>query len=423
MRKTIGMVLAGGRVGELSVLTIHRPKAAVVFGGHYRIVDFALTNLTACGIEKVGILSQYRPSSLMDHVGTGAAWDLVGRHRGIKFLSPYQGAEDWDWYKGTADALYQNIDYIEGSGPDDVLIVSGDHVYRMDYGPLLALHAESGAEFTAAFTEVPSDQTGRFGMAGLAADGRINRYEEKPPHPFSNLASMTVYVFRRDVLVRELRENARAGKTFQIYDEILPRVVARGRAFGHVYKGYWAYGRTLDEFFAAHQDLVADPPVVDLDSWKIRSNYHANRVGDPPPTRYGRSASVSSSLVSPGCTIEGTVVRSVLSPDVQVHAAAIVRDSVLMHGTIVGPGARLERVIADKNVRVGSEALVGGGADPRPLAISGTTLACGAVVIGKGTRLPPGISIGPNVIVHPDLAESSFPAEIPSGTLFPGASG
>jgi glucose-1-phosphate adenylyltransferase len=295
MRKTIAIMFAGGRAEEMSVLTHWRPKSAVVFGGAYRMIDFALTNLARTkGIDYVGILSQYRPSSLIDHVGIGLAWDFVGNERGVRFLPPHLGPDHTEWYRGTADALYQNLDFLSLHRPDDVLIVSGDHAYSMDYTALLRFHVEKDADVTLAFTPVEKDPS-RFGVAELNAERRIMSYVEKPKHPRSNLASMTVYVFKREVLVEELKRHAALGpeqrKSFHIYDEILPHLIQNRRAFGWVHHGTWEYARTLDAYFQAHQDLLGATPRLDLCAWNVRTNPMARRAAPassrPPrwPTR------------------------------------------------------------------------------------------------------------------------------------------
>ncbi len=221
-RDTLGLVLAGGRVDELAALTMHRPKSAMPFGGMYRVIDCALTNLAGSGINRVGILSQYRPLSLMDHVRDGKYWDLSGYRRGISFLTPHTGETDADWYKGTADALYQNCAFIEHNHRDLTLIVSGDHIYRMDYNGLFDTHIRNQADLTIAVTPVPQKTAQRFGQVRVDGNGHVEEYREKPEHPISNLASMTIYLFNTDILLSEIRNNARYGTTFQIYDEILP---------------------------------------------------------------------------------------------------------------------------------------------------------------------------------------------------------
>lgn len=415
MRKTMGIVLAGGRVEELSVLTARRPKSAVLFGGIYRTIDFALTNLANAGIGQVGILTQYRPSPLMDHVGSGLAWDLVGAAREVRFLPPYLGSESDDWYRGPADALYQNLDFIERLAPDDVLAVSGDHVYSMDYGPLLSYHHEKGADLTMVFAPV-ADNASRFGIGELNAAGQIVGFTEKPEYPRTELASMSVYVFRREVLVEELLRAVRGVEgdaTFQIH-EVLRRMMPRRRAYGYVYHGSWAYTRTLDEYDAFHRDLLGPSPKIDLSSWRVRTNLVARRTEPPPPVRCAPGSVVENSLVANGCVITGTVRNSVLSPGVRVGPGAVVTDSILWDDVVVEAGATAHHVICDKRVRIGANAQIGVGelAPSRELPRS---LTCGATVIGVDVRIPPGARLGKSCIVHPDAGESAFAAPLPSG--------
>jgi len=420
MRKTIAILFAGGRAQEMSVLTFWRPKSAVLFGGAYRMIDFALTNIAnTAGIENVGILSQYRPSSLIDHIGIGLPWDLVGNERGIRFLPPYIGIDHSQWYRGTADALYQNIDFLELHRPDDVLIVSGDHAYSMDYTPLLRFHMERDADVTLAFTPVDVDPS-RFGIAELNAEGRIIGYMEKPKHPRTNLASMTVYVFRREVLVEELRRHAQASpeerKTYQIYDEILPYMMAHRRAFGWVHYGQWEYARTLDAYHGAHMDMVGASPRIDLASWSVRTNTMMRRAAPPPPTRFLSGSEVVDSLVGGGGLIQGRVERSVLSPDVRVGRGAVVRNSVLWEKVVVEDGAVLDGVICDKRCVIGRGARVGSEVGTiQANEELPDSLRSGVTVIGMDARVPAGALIGKNCIIHPKVGSDLLCDPVVSG--------
>lgn len=408
MRKTVALIFAGGRVDELSVLTFHRPKSAVVFGGSYRFIDFALTNLSNCeAIETVGIMSQYKPSSLIDHVGIGLPWDFVGTHRAVRFLPPYTGPGQAHWYRGTADALYQNLDFLELHRPTDVLIVSGDHAYTMDYMPLLRFHVERGSDLTMAFTPMEVDPS-RFGIAELDAEGRIMAYAEKPKNPRSNLASMTVFAMKTSVLMEELKRASDAadaeGKNgFYIYDEIIPRLVSRRRAYGWVHYGPWEYVRTLDAYYQVHQDMLGESPKVDLTSWNVRTNNMSRRAAPPTPTRHLPHAEVIDSLISAGCTVEGRVERSVLSPDVRIGKGAIVRNSILWDGVVVEEGAVLDGVISDKRTVIGKGSRVGVGDDRPPNEELSRSLTCGATVLGSDVHIPAGTRIGRNCILYPHV--------------------
>ena len=417
MKKIVSMVLAGGRVDELLVLTAKRPKSALPMWGMYRIIDFALSNLMRSGIEVIGVLSQYRPHSLITHLSNGEPWDYVGRARALRILSPFKGADDSDWYKGTADAVYQNLNFIERYAPALVLIVSGDHVYSMDYQPMLKQHLDTGADLTIAFKRVPREQAHLYGTAVLDGSGRVTSYEEKAKQPKGDLASLTVYIFKTESLVERLKQNAREGKFFQIYSEIIPRMVDEGaRVFGWVFDGYWQYARTLDTYYATNMDILG-PEAPDLAAWAVRTNLNPGTMGDPVPTSFRPVARVDASLVCCDAVIEGTVERSVLSPGVVVGRGAVVRDSVIMHRCRIEEGAILDRVILDKDVRVGKEACVGEG-EMAANRLYPQTLSAGVTVVGKTSSIPAKLRVGRNCIIYPDMRDSDFPqVRIPSGDV------
>jgi glucose-1-phosphate adenylyltransferase len=417
MNKILGMVLAGGRVDELLVLTAKRPKSALPMWGTYRIIDFVLSNMMHAGIEVVGVLSQYRPYSLNTHLLNGEPWDYVGRSRALRVLSPFKGAEDSDWYKGTADALYQNLNFIERYAPELVVVASADHVYAMDYRPMLNQHIATGADLTLALKRVPREQAHLYGTAVLDASGRVTVYQEKVRHPEGDLASLTVYVFNTRCLVERLKQNAQEGKTFQIYSEIIPRMVReQARVFGWVFDGYWQYARTLDTYYATNMDILGEE-APDLPAWQVRTNLAPATLGDPTPALFRPTATVRSSLVCCDTVVEGSVERSILSPGVIVERGAVVRDSVIMHRCRIGEGAVVDRAILDKDIRVGKAACLGCG-DVVPNRLHPETLSSGVTVIGKGSTIPAGLRIGRSCIVYPDLQEADFPREgIPSGTV------
>jgi len=403
----VGMVLAGGRVDELLVLTAKRPKSAVPIWGMYRFIDFALSNMMHSGIDVVGLLSQYRPYSLNTHLANGSPWDYVGRRRQLKVLSPYSGSADTDWYRGTADAIWQNLNFVDHFSPELVLIASGDHVSSMDYRPLVRQHRTTQADLTIVLKRVPQEQAAQYGTAVLDGDGRVLRYEEKAPKPASDLASLTVYLFAADVLARRLEENQREGSAFQLYSEVLPRMVAEGdRVFGYVHEGYWQYARTLDGYYDASLDILR-PQAPDLAGWQVRTNVAATASADPPPALFGADGLIVDSLVCAGCSIAGEVRSSVLSPWVTVERGAVVRSSVLMDGCHVAAGAVVERAILDKQVTVGRDARIGGGK-----AVANRShpdvLASGAVVVGKATRIPAGCEVGSGAVLAPDIGEARF---------------
>jgi glucose-1-phosphate adenylyltransferase len=398
MPKVLAMLLAGGRVDELGVLTFLRPKSIVPFGGLYRFIDFPLSNLMHSGIERVGILSQYRSSSLIRHIGTGASWDMIGRHRGITLLPPFQGLHASDWYMGTADAVYQNLDFIRTYQPDLVLVLSGDHVYHMDYQKLIRFHLEMEADVTAAFVQVFSSGLSRFGLALMTGDdprgGRILEYVEKPDQPISNWASMTIYLFKTEVLEEVLEENARSS-SHEFGRDIFPVMMNRFNLYGYKFGGYWGYARTLEEYWSANMDLLGEYPRIGLSEWHIRTNLDHEAIRDKGPALIGPQGSIDNVRLYNGVRVQGKVVHSILFPGVHIEAGAEVRDSILFFDTQVGPGARLERTITDVGVSIGRDSVIG--EQDRALT-----------VIGTRTQIPSGTVIEAGCNVHPELRAEDF---------------
>ncbi len=403
---TLGLVLAGGRVDQLTALTVCRPKSAMPFGGLYRIIDCALTNLSTSGVNRVGILSQYRPLSLMDHVRDGKYWDLQGFSKGVSFLPPHTGETDADWYKGTADALYQNIPFIEQQGFPFTLIVSGDHIYRMNYSALYQVMEKADADLVLSVTPVGEDSANQYGLAVVNNDGMVMNYLEKPALPCSDLASMTVFLFKTNVLLEELRKNAKTGKTFQIYDEIIPAMVKKGRVAACIHEGYWSYSRTIKAYYQANMDCLNPNPPIDLSDWQLFTNYDIGRTGDHPPVRVDSDALIENSIISPGCIIKGTVRNSVLSPLVTVENGSEVIDSVVMDGVSIGRESMVHSSVIDKNVTVGNRASIGRktgkSSTPAPNSSYPMLLNSGLTVIGKRALISDRMTVGSNVIVYPD---------------------
>ncbi len=400
MPKILAMVLAGGRVDELGVLTHLRPKSTVPFGGLYRFIDFTLSSLMHAGIERVGILSQYRSSSLVEHIGTGAPWDMIGRNRGISILPPFQGMHDSDWYKGTADAVYQNLDFVSAYKPDYVLIVSGDHVHNMNYTNLIEYHLESGADVTAGFVEVPLSGASRFGLGKIEDSyrdgGRLLEYVEKPEKPLSNWASMTTYLFRTDILTEILTENA-GSDSHEFGRDIIPALLQSKNIHGFKFFGYWAYSRTLEEYWKANMDTLGHNPAIRLDSWQLRTNLDHEAIRDRGPALIGADSSggVNNVRLYNGVRVEGMVENSILFPGVHVGAGAVVKDSILFFDTQVGPDCKVERTITDIGVSIGRGCNIGSAGDE-------------LVVIGTRTQIPRGISLKPGTSVYPELAPEDF---------------
>jgi len=364
-QKTLAMILAGGRVNELSVLTAYRPKSAVPFGGFARVIDFPLSNLMHSGLDRVAILSQYRSYSLINHIGTGVAWDMIGRHRGISILPPFQGSSGSSWYKGSADAIYQNLDFVQFHDPEEILILSGDHVYQMDYRQVIDYHRKKEADLTVVCLQVPLDNAHRFGVADIDDEdgeegGRLLRYAEKPDNPQFNWASLTVYCFRPKVLYENLELNARLDDSFEFGRDIIPRMMKeQRRIFGFKFYGYWGYTRTIEEYWQTSMDLLGTNPRISLAEWDIRTNLEHRNIRDCQPMIIGSEAFIEDSLIYNGCVIEGRVERSILFPGVHVKPGAAINNSVLFFDNTVGREVRLEKVVSDVNVTFGNGVQVG----------------------------------------------------------------
>ena len=402
-RDTLVMLLAGGVGSRLNILASERAKPAVPFGGAFRIIDFTLSNVMHSGLELVGLLTQYRPLSLMDHVRNGEPWDLIGRERGVRILPPHTGDADSDWYKGTADAIYQNLAFVESYKPDKVLILSGDHIYRMDYEQMIAAHEARGADVTIAAMPVPWEETQRFGVMVTNTDGWITDFQEKVRHATSNLASMGIYVFRAAALMEELRAVVGTRKGFDFGKDIIPGMLGRRRLLCFPFGGYWRDVGTIKSYHEANMDCLNPDSGLDLRTWEIRTAPDAGRPGDRPPTRLGGAASVADALIARGCDIEGQVERCVIFPGVVVKEGAVVRDSIVMQDAIVGDGCQVEYSIVDKQCRLGSGAVIGAGSGATPNREFPGHLDCGISVVGKGAVIPAGVRVGKNCIIYPGV--------------------
>lgn len=413
-------ILAGGQGTRLCLLSERRAKPAVPFGGKYRIIDFTLSNCVNSGIFDIGVLTQYRPTSLNQHIGIGRPWDLDRSRGGIQLLQPAPGSFAADWYQGTADAIYQNLLHLKRRRVDEVLILSGDHVYQMDYNVLYAFHRANRASLTCAVTEVPEDEISEFGILQTEPNGRIKAFHEKPKQPVgSRLASMGVYLFDRDHLIRWLVEDAATeGSQRDFGKDVLPRLVARGEGvFAYRFPEYWQDVGTLDSFYAANMAFLEDPPPMRLD--------HPSRIihtqsAERPPVRVVSGSRVRHSMIANGCTIEGEVENSVLFPGVRVGRGAVVRNSIVMHDVVVARGAVLDRAILDKAVQVGEGARVGHGDDLTPNRACPHHLSSGLVLIGKEARLPAGLTVGRNARIGSGVGEDDFSAPVPAGGVVDG---
>ena len=423
MPNILALILAAGRVDELSLLTLDRPKSAVPFGGLYRVIDFALSNLMQSRIGRVGILSQYQSTSLLTHIGTGESWDMNGRHRKVTLLPPSSGGKGCEWYRGTADAVAQNMEFIVEDEPDLVLILSGDHIYHMDYQELIHFHLAQKADLTVGFVNVPLKEAPRFGLGliekkGSPTGGRLLEYREKPAQPISSWASLTIYLFRPQVLFEVLKSPETGSPPLEFGRDILADMVHRYRVFGYRFKGYWGYTRTLEEYWQTHMDLLVPRPKIRLPEWEIRTNLEHERIAERQPVRVGPRARLTQVLLTPGCEVEGRVRRSVLFPGVVIEEGAVVEDSILLYDTRVGAGACLKRVITDKRVTIGEGSRVGGEDLFDPLRSRPGPPAAGLTLIGHNTHVPPRTVIGSNCLLYPHLDRQAFPSDrLPSGEI------
>jgi glucose-1-phosphate adenylyltransferase len=399
--KTRAVILAGGEGSRLGVLTAKRTKPAVPFAGKYRIIDFALSNCVNSGIFDLMVLAQYRPQSLIEHIGAGAPWDLNRDFTGgIKILTPYKARNESDWYAGTADAVQQNFGFIKQGSPDLVLILSGDHIYTMDYEPMISFHRDQQADVTIGTITVSLEEASRFGIVGTDNKYRVTSFVEKPADPPSTLANMGVYLFNRDLLDKLLWEDrTRKGSSHDFGKDILPRLVkSKARVFAFPYSGYWMDVGTVQSYWQAHMDLLSPFPNLKLynRSWIIHT-----RTAERPPARLPSEAYIYASMICDGCFIEegASVESSVLSPGVIVRAGAVVRESIVITDSVIESGAVVERAVIDKQVRVGPNARIGGGVADQYINIA---------LVGKNSHVPEGFVVEPGAEIGTDVIESDY---------------
>jgi glucose-1-phosphate adenylyltransferase len=410
------LILAGGQGSRLSVLGEKRAKPAMVFAGKYRIIDFPLSNAVNSELYRVAVLTQYRPHSLMLHIGIGEPWDLNRTPpKGVRIWQPYRGRKDQDWYRGTADALYQNRGFILDAHCDRLLILSGDHIYKQDYREMLRFHEEKGADLTVAVMNVALEETSRLGIMDIDDDNRIVRFAEKPKQATSTLASMGIYVFNTDFLLRHLEENAADPNSQHDFGKnLIPKMVARDKVYAYPFSGYWVDVGTIQSYWETNLSLLNDPPPLDLDDpeWVIHT-----RSQERPAVRIGPRGIAHDTLLSNGCVIKGTVIHSVLSPGVVVEEGAVVRDSVIMNDTRIGAGAVVDCCVLDKEIRIDPGARMGGGDDHTPNQLEPGNLDTGITIAGKRAWVPAGAVIGRNCRIDPSITLDDYDRlEVPSGS-------
>jgi glucose-1-phosphate adenylyltransferase len=399
--KTRAVILAGGEGSRLGTLTAKRTKPAVPFAGKYRIIDFTLSNCVNSGLFDIMILAQYRPHSLIEHIGAGGPWDLDRDFTGgVRIYTPYKARGASDWYLGTADAVQQNFRFIKNTNPDQVLILSGDHIYIMNYDAMLAFHLDQQADVTMGTIHVPLSEASRFGIVGVDEDFHVTSFVEKPEQPPSDLVNMGVYLFNTKVLDRVLLEDHnRTDSSHDFGKDILPRMLAENfKLFAFPYSGYWVDVGTVESYWHAHMDLLKNPPPIDLNdrSWIIHT-----RTEERPPVRIVRGAEVYDSMIADGCVISAgaRVERSVLSPGVQVMPGAVIRESVILTDAVIESGAVIERAIIDKQVRVGENSRVG------EIDLAAHTRIC---MVGKNSHVVSGLKVQAGAVIATDVIPSDF---------------
>ncbi len=399
MKECIAMLLAGGQGSRLYALTQRLAKPAVPFGGKYRIIDFPLSNCVNSGIDTVGILTQYQPLVLNEYIGNGQPWDLDRLYGGVHVLPPYQKASGSDWYKGTANAIYQNINFIERYQPGYVVILSGDHIYKMDYSKMLDFHKAKGADCTIAVMEVPWEEASRFGIMTANEEGTVTKFAEKPKEPESNLASMGIYIFTWEKLRKFLTEDeANPNSDNDFGKNIIPNMLAAGeKMVAYPFEGYWKDVGTIDSLWEANMDLLNPNVPLDVwdDAWKIYS-----RNSGMPGHHISQTAEIDNSMITEGCRVSGKITQSVLFAGVTVGEGAVVEDSILMPGAVVEPGASVKYSIIAENVRVSAGAVVG----ERPEDMDDLD-KWGVAVVGEGIAIGKNAKVGPKAMVVKDVKE------------------
>jgi glucose-1-phosphate adenylyltransferase len=402
--RTRAVILAGGEGQRLGVLTDRRAKPAVPFAGKYRIIDFTLSNCVNSGIFDLMILTQYRPHSLIEHIAAGRPWDLDrGFTGGVHVYQPYRGRLDTDWYRGTADAIYQNLSFVERGSPDRVLVLAGDHIYKMNYGSLIAYHSQTKADVTIGTLNVSREEATRMGILAVDAESRVTQFVEKPADPPGTLASMGIYVFDLKTLADTLTEDAkRRDSSHDFGKDIIPRMVSGGmRVFAYPFENYWVDVGTVEAYWQTHMDLLKHPPRLDLNdrTWVVHTQSE-----ERPPVTIQEGAVVKDSMITDGCVISpgARIERSILSPGVWIGRNAVVRDSVVLTDSVIEEGARVDRAILDKAVRIGRRARVGQKSKPGE--------GPGITTIGKNAQIPDRITVKRGAVIDADATPEYFSA-------------
>ncbi len=416
MKKPLVMLLAGGGGTRLGVLVKKRAKPAVPFAGRYRIIDFALSNVMHAGFDWVGVLTQYKPLSLMRHVGVGGAWNLRGRRRGVRILPPRTGEEAGDWYRGTADAIWQNFNFMKQMSPERVLILSGDHIYRMDYRKMLEHHLSRNADLTIAVMNVDPMDVSRFGMVWTDEQGLVTRFEEKPKKADTRLASMGIYLFEWECLVDALESIVATKQGFDFGFDIMAKLLGEKRVSTHLFEGYWRDVGTISSYYNANMDALDIKSGLDLDRWEICTKDDDGPRGDQPPAVFSKGSRCVHSLVSSACLVRGNVKSSILSPGVRIEPGATVESCILMDGVVIHSGAHVKGALLDKRVQVGKGTSIDAGRAAAENLDFSKCILDGLSVVGKGVEIPDGVRIGANVVIDSDVSPDQFKDHLPDGS-------
>ncbi len=407
MNRVVAMILAGGMGERLSVLVAERAKPSVPFGGRYRIIDFSLSNCVNSGIRNVSVLTQYNPRSLAQHIGVGRPWYLDRARGGIALFQPFLSRSQRGWYKGTADAVYQNLYFLEGMKLDEVLVLAGDHVYIMRYDSMIAAHRSRGADVTIAIKQVPVKEASRFGIITLDHNEIVVDFEEKPKAARSRFASMGIYVFNKDVLIDCLERNAHKNNGHDFGEDVLPEIIGRYKVCGYKFHGYWQDVGTIDSYWRANMDLIVDLPLLNLydpdnEIMTVQENL--------PPVKLGPKAQVERGLISNGAIINGRIENSVIFPKVFIEESAEVKNSIIFSDTTIGKGSVIDRCIIDKQVWISPGCHIGYSDDFTANREEPKYLKTGITVVGKGARLPDGVKVGRNCKIGCWVEASDLPS-------------
>ena len=394
-KEMIAMLLAGGQGSRLGVLTAKVAKPAVSFGGKYRIIDFPLSNCINSGIDTVGVLTQYQPLRLNSHIGIGIPWDLDRNVGGVTVLPPYEKSSNSEWYTGTANAIYQNLEYMEQYNPDYVLILSGDHIYKMDYKIMLAYHKANNADITIAAMPVPMEEASRFGIVVTDEDNRITEFEEKPTQPKSNLASMGIYIFSWKVL-KEALIKLKDQNECDFGKHVIPYCFENNkRIFAYEYNGYWKDVGTLSSYWEANMELIDIIPVFNLyeEFWKIYT-----RTDTIPPQYIGENAYIEKSIIGDGTEIYGKVYNSVIGAGVVIEEGTVVRDSIIMNNSVIGKDSIVTKSIIAEDVQIGSHVELGAGEEAENV-FKPKIYNSGLVTVGECSVIPDNVTVGKNTAI------------------------